>query len=182
MTAKILLAQGFEEIEAITIIDLLRRAGIGIITVSVTGMNEVKGGHDIAVVCDNLLEKENFENTEMLILPGGGVGVNNLSADERVIELVRKFKNSNKTIAAICAAPFVLEKAGILNNKNITCFPTWKEKIKSAKYVDKSVVVDDKIITGNGVGGAIDFSLKIVELFKSREDRENLAESILYKG
>lgn len=177
----VLLANGFEEVEAITLIDLLRRAQYDVTTVSISETKEVCGGHNIPIIADALLSNKDFKDYDALILPGGVPGVPNLAADERVIELVKRYNNDSKFIGAICAAPYVLDHAGILKGKNITCYPSWAPKIKDAQIFDKPVEVDGKIITGNGVGGAIAMALKLVEVFSSKEESEDLAEKILYE-
>lgn len=180
MRFKILLATGFEETEAITIIDLLRRANYEIKIVSISANNEVEGSHGIKIIADSILMQEDFKDTDAIILPGGVPGVPNLAANERVLNLIKEFFTTDKYIIAICAAPFVLEKAGILKGKKITCFPSWEDKISSAEIIHQNVVVDGKVITGRGVGAAIEFSLKIVEIFSSKEESEKLRKNIVY--
>ena len=181
MNIKILIADGFEEIEAITLIDLLRRAAYDLKTVSIMKTKEVKGAHEIKIITDLIFDNKDFNDIDVLILPGGVPGVTNLASDNRVLELVKKIFNEKKYIAAICAAPFVLEKAGILKRKRITCFPSWADIIKSPEIVSTNVVVDDKIITGRGVGASIDMGLKLVEIFSSKEESEKLRKEIVYK-
>ncbi|MCK4798683.1 MAG: DJ-1/PfpI family protein [Spirochaetes bacterium] len=181
MNIKVLIAEGFEEIEAITLIDLLQRAGYNLNTVSIMGKNEVEGGHKIRIITDSIFGQVNFDDTDVLILPGGVPGVPNLASDERVLELIKTFYNKNKYIAAICAAPFVLDRSGILKGKKITCYPSWEDKIDSAEIIHTNVVVDGKIITGRGVGAAIEMGLKMVEIFTSKEESEKLREKIVYQ-
>lgn len=180
MKIKVLIAEGFEEVEAITLIDLLRRAGYDLVTVSVMDTKEVKGGHNIPIITDDLLENVNFNDTDVLVIPGGA-GVNVLSSKDEVLELIKKFNENNKYIAAICAGPKVLEKAGILNGKKITVYPTSEEKIRSAEIQRMDCVVDGKIITGRGIGAAIPMALRMVEIFSSKDVSEELKKKIVYQ-
>lgn len=179
MKIKVLIAEGFEEVEAVTLIDLLRRAKYDLTTVSVMDKKEVKGSHDITIITDSILEDEEFENTDALVLPGGP-GVDVLENKEEVINLVKDFYEKNKYIAAICAAPSVLEKAGILVGKKVTVYPTTEGKIHSAKIQRVDCVVDGKIITGRGVGAAISMALKMVEIFSSKDASEKLRNKVVY--
>jgi protein deglycase len=176
----VLLAQGFEEIEAITVIDLLRRANIEVETFSINQSKEVTGGHKITLTADALFDVNISNNFDGIFLPGGGEGVLLLAGENKVIEAVKKFNRADKFIIAICAATFVLERAGIIDNKNVTCYPTWEDKISSAKILRENVVVDEKIITSRGVGTAIDLGLKLVEIFVSKEESEKLKKQIVY--
>ena len=133
MKVKVLIAKGFEEIEAITLIDLLRRVRYDLKTVSTMGTKEVQGAHQIPIITDSLLEEENFNDTDLLILPGGGEGVRNLQANNKVIEIVKNINENKKFIGAICAAPKILDKAGIIKNRNITCYPSCENDIIGRK-------------------------------------------------
>lgn len=181
MKIKMLIADGFEEIEAITLIDLLRRANYDLKTVSINQNNEIEGSHKIKMITDMVFDDVNFNDTDVIVLPGGVPGVPNLVSENKVLDLIKDFYNHNKYIVAICAAPFVLERAGILSGKKITCYPTWEDKINSAKIKKKDVVVDGRIITARGVGAAIDLGLKLVEIFSSKSDSKILKNSIVYK-
>ncbi len=181
MNFKMFLAEGFEEIEAVTLIDLLRRAEINIKTVSVSKSPEVKGAHDISVIADEIFDDVNFDTVDAILLPGGSPGVPNLSTNQKVLDIVKKFYNEDKYLIAICAAPFVLEKAEILDGKKITCYPSWKDMIKSPKIVPDPVVVDGKIITAEGVGSSIEMGLKIVEIFSGKEKSGELKQKIVYR-
>lgn len=181
MKMKILIAEGFEEIEAITLIDLLRRAGFDLKTVSINQKNEIKGSHDIKIITDMFFDEVNFDDTDVLILPGGVPGVPNLVSENKVLDLVKKFNNDNKYIVAICAAPFILERAGIIKDKKIICYPSWEDKIPSARIKKTNVVIDGKIITARGVGAAIDLGLKLVEIFISKNKKNSLKKKIVYQ-
>ncbi|MDR3013102.1 MAG: DJ-1/PfpI family protein [Chitinispirillales bacterium] len=173
-----ILFDGFEEIEAVTIIDLLRRAEI---KVTVLGLNslEVRGGRDIRVKADMLFD--DFAGPfDALILPGGpGVG-GNLATSEKLLALIRSAHSAGKICAAICAAPTVLAKAGILEGKIATCYPSCEGQMQGAKIVEEDVATDGTIITSRAVGTAIPFTLKIIEEMVGKEIAEKIGTSILY--
>ncbi len=173
------LAEGFEEIEAIGIIDVLRRAEFNVTVVSVTGKSEVTGKHGVTITTDRLFEDVDYENTDMLVLPGGMPGAKNLNEHEELREKVLEFNKKDKPIGAICAAPMVLGDLGILKNKNATCFPGFEDELKGANVTGNDVEVDGKIITGKGAGVAIKFALQIVEFLKEKETADNLAEKMI---
>ncbi|MBN1981758.1 MAG: DJ-1/PfpI family protein [Chitinivibrionales bacterium] len=174
----VLLANGFEEIEAITPIDLLRRADITVVTVGIGG-KRITGGHNIVVIADTTID-EWCGTSDAVILPGGGVGTTNLSNSEIVIKLTTDFFHSGKLCAAICAAPLVFEKAGILAGKRFTCYPGVEKKISSGIYQEADVICDDTMVTSRSAATALPFGLKIIELMRSREHRQKIALSIAY--
>ncbi len=155
------LAQGFEEIEAIASIDVLRRANIEIITVSL-GDLKVKGAHDIVVLADKSIDEIDVNELDGILLPGGMPGSTNLRDDERVINIVKSLNENGKLISAICAAPIVLEKAGVLKGRKATSYPGFDEEMPSCNYTGDRVVVDNNVITGKGPGAALEFAFKIV--------------------
>ena len=161
-TVLVPLATGFEEIEAITIIDILRRAGATVITAGLEKRNVV-GSHDIHLLADSVLAEEMDKDWDLVVLPGGVPGTPNLLADERIIKLIRNHNSTGKLIGAICAAPAVLEKAGLLADKPATIHPAWAEKLDTAKYTGARVEMADKIITGKSAGTAMEFAFKLVE-------------------
>jgi protein deglycase len=175
-----LLAEGFEETEAIAVIDVLRRADFDLRIASISDKLEVTGSHRIKVIADSLLKIEDTSDYDMVFLPGGK-GVDVFLETKDVLDIVKDFANKNKYIAAICAAPSVLEKAGILKGVQVTAFPSTQEILKSAIVKNTDVVADGKIITGRGVGAALDFALKIVEILKSKDAAEKLRKIIVYK-
>jgi len=177
----ILLAQGFEEIEAITVIDLLRRAGIEVTTASLTGDMMVTGSHNVTIKADVILDKVEVDDFDGIFLPGGQPGSKNLKENSGVLDLLRLFNEQRKWVTAICAAPLVLKEAGIISGKHITSYPATKEAFKPQFYREESVVTDGHIITSRGVGTAIDFSLTLIEIFKGKEERVKQAERILWK-
>ena len=156
------LAEGFEEIEAVAVIDVLRRGGI---KVDVVGIEDevVTGRNGIRVLCDKTISDVKPEDYDGIVLPGGNPGYKNLENNQQVLNFVKALNNKGKLVAAICASPTILEKIGILEGKKATCYPTMKDKIKN--FVDERVVVDKNVITSQGPGTAIEFALEIVRFF-----------------
>jgi 4-methyl-5(b-hydroxyethyl)-thiazole monophosphate biosynthesis len=177
----IFLAEGFEEIEALTVVDVLRRANIEITMVSVTGTELVAGSHGIAVKADRLFDDMDFGDTDMLVLPGGMPGTRNLNNHEGLSRLLKTFYEKGKDLAAICAAPMVLGTKGFLNGKNATCFPGFEEYLAGARCQAADVVTDGNIVTSRGMGTALDFALSLVTKLKSREEAVKLSQAIQYR-
>mgnify|MGYP000938565092 CR=1 FL=1 len=172
------LASGFEEIEAVSIIDVCRRAGIDVIVAGVEGW-EVLGANKIEIKCDSLFENIDFESVDMIVLPGGFGGTEILSKNHLVQSTLKNFKADGKYIGAICAAPIALEKAGVLN-QNFTCYPSCEEYIRIDGYdKNKKVVLDGKVITSRGPATAICFGLEIVKLLEGKEMYETLKGGLL---
>lgn len=174
-----ILADGFEETEMIAVVDLLKRGGVDVVLASI---NEeiVTGGHGVKIVSDCLLSEADFNTFDGVFLPGGGAGVDNLSANAGVISIIRSFNESGKWIIAICAAPALLDIAGIIKGRNVTVYPSCKDKVPSAHYSEEKVVVDNKIVTSRGLGTSIDLGLKLLELFKGREMSLKIKSSVIY--
>ena len=174
----IILADGFEELEAVAIIDVLRRAGIGIVS---AGLHEgpVSSARQIKVIPDTLIDTITSDDFDMLVLPGGMPGASNLNADERVGGLIRDFNRKGKMMGAICAAPFVLANAGILDGKRVTSYPSFKDKLGAAIYEEKPVVEDGNILTSRGPGTALSFALAIVEKLAGKEKAQQIKEAML---
>jgi 4-methyl-5(b-hydroxyethyl)-thiazole monophosphate biosynthesis len=164
------LAEGFEEIEAITVVDLLRRAGIEVRTASLAG-TRVTGSHGIVVEADVTLDAAAATDFDMVVLPGGMPGALHLKQDERVIALVRRYARADRYVAAICAAPGVLAHAGLLDGREATSFPGFLDADSAAglRLRHESVVVDGRLVTSRGPGTAIDFSLALIELLAGAE-------------
>jgi 4-methyl-5(b-hydroxyethyl)-thiazole monophosphate biosynthesis len=173
------LAEGFEEIEAVSIIDVLRRAEFDVTIVSVTGKKEVTSKQSVTIVADQLFENTDYEKTDMIVLPGGMPGAKHLKEHAGLREKILDFNKKDKPIGAICAAPMVLGAAGLLENKNATCFPGFEDELKGAKLTGNDVEVDGKIITGKGAGVAIKFALQIVEFLNDKETADNLAKRMI---
>ncbi len=173
------LATGFEEVEAISIIDVLRRAGIEVVTVSVTGEKIVYGAQDVPVIADKLFEEIDYKNVEMVILPGGMPGSAHLDEHEGIKKVITQFDREGKKLAAICAAPMVFGNLGILEGKEAICYPGFEAHLKGAKIVDAPAVKSNHIITGKGPGTALQFALKIVETLKGEETARQLQQGML---
>lgn len=171
------LAEGFEEIEAISIIDVLRRAEIDV-TTAYLEKNPVKGSHNISVLADKPINDCNANQFDAMILPGGMPGSENLKQNAQVIELLKAIHSKGKLVGAICAAPMVLGHAGILKNKKATCYPGFENQLIGATLVDKPVVVDEKVITGRGAGCAIPFALEIVGILKGESLKNTLKNNL----
>jgi protein deglycase len=169
------LAEGFEEIEAITIIDVLRRANI---KVDVVGIEDeiVAGRNGIKILCDKIISDVKPDDYDGIVLPGGNPGYKNLEINQQVVNIVKTLNNKGKLVAAICAAPTILERIGILEDKKATCYPMLKEKIKN--FVDEKVVVDKNIITSQGPSTALEFALEIVR-FLNPDVCEQLKKDLL---
>lgn len=171
------LAEGFEEIEAITIIDILRRANLEVITASLTDNLEVKGGHNIKVKADTILDKVINEDFDAISLAGGMGGMNNLKNDKRIIEKIKKMYNDKKLVSAVCASPIVLGEAKVLNGK-YTCYPSCENSINMGEYQDKDLaVVDKNVITSKGPATSIIFALEIVKYLTG--SNEELSKALL---
>ena len=177
----ILFANGYEEVEALTVVDLLRRAKIGCEILSVADSGQVTGSHGISIGADRNFSGTDFSQYDGVILPGGMPGTTNLAADERVLALLRSFAAAGKLTAAICAAPTVLAKAGLLDGKKAVCYPGMEEQLTGAKVSFDPVAVDSTVITSRGLGTAIPFALSIVQYFEGRERAEALASSVVYR-
>ncbi|MFV0268091.1 MAG: DJ-1 family glyoxalase III [Draconibacterium sp.] len=175
------LAEGFEEIEAISIIDVLRRASLKVTVVSVTGDLVVTGAHQIQVTADKLFEDVDYSEIEMLVLPGGMPGSANLKAHGGLREQILNFNDNEKPLGAICAAPMVFGNLGLLNNKKATCYPGFEEELHGAVITGNDVEQTGNIITGKGAGVAIEFALKIVEALKSKELADELKKKMIVK-
>ncbi|MCK9337792.1 MAG: DJ-1/PfpI family protein [Arcobacteraceae bacterium] len=172
------IASGFEEIEAVSIIDVCRRGGIEVIVAGVESW-EVPGANKIEIKCDYLFEDIDFTDIDMIVLPGGWGGTNILASNELVQNKLKEFKQNDKYIGAICAAPFALHKAGVLNEK-YTCYPSVEEQIRTNGYSDKNkVVLDGKVITSRGPGTAICFGLEIVKILEGKEISESVKGGLL---
>ena len=156
--AMILMYDGFEEIEATTIIDVLRRAGVSLDTVGITGI-QVAGAHNVRMMLDKKFMDINPDQYDALIIPGGH-GTDNLTRSAKLMETISKMYNSNKLVAAICAAPSVLAKAGILDDKKATIYPGMERELPYPR--DERVVKDENVITSQGPGTAMEFALAIV--------------------
>lgn len=161
MRVAILLANGFETLEGLTVVDILRRAEVECTTFALEGL-EVKTSHSIYVKADKNIMDEEIRNYDFIVLPGGMPGAKNLRDNDRVIDLIKEFNNKNKYICAICAGPISLAKAGIVEGRNLTCYPGFEDEMGNINYKKDLVVVDGNIITGRGPAAAIPFAFEIL--------------------
>ena len=175
----IFFATGFEEVEALTVVDILRRTGIETDMVSVTGELMVTGSHGITVQMDKLFE-EIDDSAEMLVLPGGVPGTPNLKAHQGLADMITRYNEAGKYLAAICAAPTVYGDMGLLVGRHATCYPGMEDSLLGAEVLTDAVVVDGHFITSRGLGTAIDFGLALVTLLKDEVTAEDLASKIVY--
>ena len=180
MATAVFFAEGFEEIEALTVVDLARRAGIETWMVSVGEEKEVTSSHGITVSMDKVFSEVDFKEVDMIVLPGGMPGTLNLEKCVPLMEEVRKFNQEGKRISAICAAPTIFGHLGILKGRKACCYPGMENELEGAEVIYESIALSDHILTSRGMGTAMDFGLKIVSLIKSEEEAANLAEKICY--
>ena len=164
------LAQGCEEIEAVTVIDILRRAGIEVVSAGLDSQ-PVRASRGVVLLPDMTLEAALQQEYDMIVLPGGQPGTNNLKADTRIINLLKRMSIQGKYVTAICAAPSVLAVAGLLDNKQATSFPGTLDPFLAVKQQHAAVVADGKVVTSRGPGTAIDFALTLVELLLGKTKR-----------
>ncbi len=174
-------AIGYEEIEALTVVDLCRRAGITVDMISITGESTVAGSHGIAVKMDKLLADVNFEELDMIVLPGGMPGTKNLEACDALMKQVDAFYAAGKPISAICAAPSIFGHRGHLQGRKACAYPGFESHLEGAQVSANPVEVSEHVTTSRGLGTAIPFSLAIVERFCGSEKAEELAKSIIYR-
>lgn len=178
----ILLANGFETAEALCPCDVLRRANVPVQLVGVNGAAACSG-QKVAVQTDITLDEVSFDEMEMLMLPGGLVGVDNILASDAAMDLIRKAAAAGKYVAAICAAPTILGKLGLLKGKRAVCYPGMEDGLIGAQpCAGESVVVEGNIVTGEAAGSSIVFGLKLVELLRGAEAAEKVRTGIHYHG
>ena len=164
-TIFVFLAEGFEEIEALTPVDVLRRAGLSVQTVSIMDEQMVTGAHGVPVLADTMFAEIQPEDAEMILLPGGLPGATNLDAHDGLSRMILDFAAAEKPLAAICAAPLVLGNRGLLQGKRATCYPGFETYLQGAEYTAALVEKDGNIITGKGPGAAMEFAFAIVEKY-----------------
>lgn len=179
--AAVFLFDGVEECEALIVVDLLRRADIDVDIVSIGSDLEICGSHNIRIIADIMLEDMRIDKYDLLLLPGGA-GANRYEENEKVCDILRVHYAKNKFIAAICAAPYILAKLGILKGKNATCYPSVKNILIENRviYIDVPVTMTDKIITGKALGAAVPFAAEIITHLLSKEKAEEVLDGIYY--
>ncbi|HZJ58604.1 MAG TPA: DJ-1 family glyoxalase III [Clostridia bacterium] len=180
MKVIVFLADGFEEVEALTVVDYLRRVDISVETISITREREVMGAHDIPVLADKTIDEVgDAELYDGVIIPGGLPGATNLRDNPMVIETVKGVYENGKLAAAICAGPIVLERAGIIEGRRVTSYPGFKDQLPGSIYVEQGVVRDGNIITARGPALAVYFAIEIAEYFLGEKKAEELQRAIL---
>jgi len=174
----VFLADGFEEVEAMAIVDVLRRAEIDTVT---AGLHDgpITSARKVKVIPDTVIDTVKADDFDMVVLPGGQPGADNLNADKRVKELLRNFGQKGKLTGAICAAPIVLAGAGLLQGKHATSYPSYKDRLGTVVYEDKTVVEDGNILTSRGPGTALSFGLAIVARLVNKEKAQKIREAML---
>lgn len=179
MKVLIPLAEGFEEVEFVTVLDILRRAEIEVVTAALI-KSPVEGAHKLKVIADTTLDQVHAADFDALVLPGGFPGFVNLGNDRRVVSLVKEMDRAGKWIAAICGAPSVLVLAGVLKGRTATVNPAGIEQVSScATYSPQRVVVDGRLVTSQAVGTALEFALRLVELWAGRERAKKIQAAVL---
>ena len=178
----VFLAEGMEEIEALTVVDICRRAELDTKTVSITDDRMVTSSHGITVQADMVFSEVDFEQADMIVLPGGMPGTLNLEACEPLMKKVEEFDKAGKYIAAICAAPSIFGHKGILEKRNACCYPSFESHLTGAVVSRNPVEVSEHVITSRGMGTAIEFALQIVACMKGQECADAVKEAIIYQG
>ncbi|MDI6810780.1 MAG: DJ-1/PfpI family protein [archaeon] len=176
--AVLFLATGFEEIEAISIVDTLRRAGVEV-TIAGLQAGAIEGAHGIKVVPDTTIGEIEIEKFDSVILPGGNPGYVNLGKDQRVLDAVKTAFEVGKIVAAICAAPSVLAKVGILKGKRATIYPGMETALTGAKHINERVVMDGKLVTSQGPGTALEFAITLVELLVGKPKAQEVKSALV---
>lgn len=180
--ACVFLADGFEEVEGLTVVDILRRAEVDVKMVSVMGKKDIHGAHGIVIEADSLFEEEEFEDADLLVLPGGMPGTLNLKAHEGLAGLLGSFDKEGRYLAAICAAPSVLGGLGILKGRKACCYPSFEDQLGCGEVLFDPVVTDGHVTTGRGVGTAIPFALRLTELLCGKEKADEISRSIVFEA
>ena len=178
-TVYVFFADGFEEVEAFTSVDVLKRAGLNVEMITVTPGEIVTGAHGIPVLCDKNIVNCDFFDADLVVLPGGMPGAATLGECDDLRRLVVRFAEQGKPIAAICAAPMVLGKLGLLKGRKATCYPGFEQYLEGAVCTGAMVEKDGNIITGKGPGAAMEFALAIVELLQGKEKVAELKEAMI---
>jgi 4-methyl-5(b-hydroxyethyl)-thiazole monophosphate biosynthesis len=175
------LADGFEEVEALTAVDVLRRGDVDVQTASITGRKNVCGAHGISVEADILFEDADHDNCEMLVMPGGLPGAEYLQNHAGLKEQICRFAAENRNIAAICAAPMMLGAHGVIAGRSATIYPGMEGRLTGGTATGEAVTIDGNIITGQGPGKAMAFALALVERLKGKVVRDQVAAGLLFE-
>jgi len=174
------LADGFEEIEALIPLDVMRRGGVEFVNVSIMGRKEVQSSHGVTITADRLFEDETFDDADLLMLPGGLPGATNLDAHAGVKAALTRQTEAGKRVAAICAAPFVLGKLGLLKGRRATCYPGFEQYFDGGEYTGELCTVDGNITTGEGPAAALPYAYALLSQLTSEEKTREVAEGMRY--
>ena len=180
MKAVVFLADGFEECEGLIVVDILRRAGVETIMASAMDGLQIDSSRHIKVQADVMAGDVDFNTVDLVVLPGGRLGTENLGANAIVVEKLREFA-AEKHVAAICAAPSLLASLGLLEGKRATCHPDFEGQMKGAVLTGESVVTDGNIVTGQGLGASFDFAFELVRILVGEETVSQIKKAICYK-
>jgi 4-methyl-5(b-hydroxyethyl)-thiazole monophosphate biosynthesis len=172
------LAPGFEEIETITVVDILRRAG-GRVVLAATEEGPIKGSRGVYVIPDQMLENIDTNDFDLVVLPGGQPGTDNLNSDPRIKSILQSMRENEKWVAAICAAPIVLQTAGLLQGKSVTSHPSVQDRLQAVNYSEERVVVDGKLITSRSPGTALEFALALVKILFGQERADSVNNGVM---
>lgn len=176
----VFLAEGFEDIEALAPIDILRRAGVEVLTVSITSERTVRSAHAVTMLADACLVDIDFDKADMLVLPGGLPGATNLDACEPLRQAILAHAAAGRTLAAICAAPLVYGHLGLLRGRRATCYPGFESELEGAHYTATLVEEDGPFITAKGPGAAFEFGYRLAERMGATEQAQALREGMMY--
>ncbi len=172
-------AEGTEEIEFVTIIDLLRRSSLDAVSVSITGKTKVTGAHGIIIETDTTFEEANYDDCDMIVLPGGMPGTLHMAEHSGLTDMIKSFNEKGRSLAAICAAPMVFAGCGILSGKKAVIYPGMEEYLGDAEVSDKRVQTDGNIITSQGPGTAMEFALEIIRTVKGSAASDEIKKELL---
>lgn len=175
----VFLADGFEEVEALSVVDILRRGGLSVDTCSIKDSKKVTSSHQVTVLADVHIDDIKIDNYKACYIPGGQPGATNLQNDRRIIQIVEMFKEQGKLVAAICAGPQVLDTAGVLTDEKFTCYPGVEERLKTKKRLDVPVVVDDNIITAMGPAMAPFLGYELLKILSGKKKAKEVGDGFL---
>lgn len=176
----VFLADGFETVEALGVVDILRRGKIDVCTVSINNTKEVISSHNIPVIADILFNESDYSDGVGLLIPGGLKGVENLEAHEELAKIIDAYAGEDKYVTAICAGPSILGHHGLLNGKKATCYPGFEEELTGAVCNGAAYEADGKFITGKGMGKTLEFALAILENLTDEETAKHVAQSTMF--
>lgn len=178
MKVAVYFATGYEEVEALAVVDVLRRGNVEVVMVGVDG-KAVVSGRGISINMDATIDEINHDEIDMMVLPGGIPGVDNLIKNETVVKELKAFKEQGKWLAAICAAPSILGKLGLLQGEKATCYPGYEDELTGCQHTGERVEVSHHIVTGKGAGTALDFGYKILEVLKDKDLADQIRKAMI---